>query len=129
MTVEAFVEATGLKKEQYALTFQSRLGREPWLQPYTDQTLEALPRSGVKRLRVICPAFTADCLETIEEIADEGKELFLEAGGESFEHIPCLNDHPAFIRFLGRQVERWQKGDFATKKHTDPVIVEGPARS
>jgi len=125
MTVEAFVKATALNKEQYLFTFQSRLGREPWLQPYTDRTIEELAKSGTKRLRVICPAFTADCLETIEEIADEGKEIFLEAGGESFEHIPCLNDHPTFIRFLSQQVQRWQNGAFETAKLTEPAVVEG----
>jgi ferrochelatase len=118
MTMEAFVKAAHLNKDQYTLTFQSRLGREPWLQPYTDKTLEILPRQGVKRLRVICPAFTADCLETLEEIADEGKETFLAAGGESFQHIPCLNDHPAFISFLSQQVSLWQQGAFTPNPST-----------
>ncbi len=107
MTVKHFVEAYGLTEAQYTVSFQSRLGREPWLQPYTDKLLETLPKEGSKRVKVMCPAFTADCLETLEEIADEGEEIFLEAGGESFEHIPCLNEHEAFIDFLNGRVQAW----------------------
>ena len=81
MTVEKFVAATGLPKDKYILTFQSRLGREPWLQPYTDKTLAQLAKDGNKRVKVMCPAFTADCLETLEEIAMQGRESFLESGG------------------------------------------------
>lgn len=100
-------EELGLEKTQWRVTFQSRLGRDPWLRPYTDKTLEALPSEGIKRVKVVCPAFVADCLETLEEIAMGGKETFLEAGGESFAHIPCLNDSPAFIRFLHAKVDAW----------------------
>ncbi len=123
MTVEKFVQAAGLPKDKYRLTFQSRLGRDPWLQPYTDQTLESLPEEGVKNVKVICPAFTADCLETLEEIAGEGKELFLEAGGESFEQIPCLNDHPRFIQYLAGAVQAWQNGAYQTGRATEPAYV------
>ncbi len=123
MTVEKFVQAAGLPKEKYMLTFQSRLGRDPWLQPYTDQTLEALAEEGVKKLKVICPAFTADCLETLEEIAVEGKEIFLEAGGEDFEQIPCLNDHPQFINYLANTVKAWQNGAYQTAHATEPAYV------
>ncbi len=90
----------GLGKEQYTLTFQSRLGRDKWLDPYTAATLEALPAKGVKRLVVACPAFVSDCLETLEEIAVEGKKSFLDAGGESFEVIPCLNTDAHWIDAL-----------------------------
>lgn len=123
MTVEKFVQAAGLPKDKYLLTFQSRLGRDPWLQPYTDQTLESLPEQDVKNVKVLCPAFTADCLETLEEIAGEGKELFLAAGGEQFEQIPCLNDHPHFIRYLADAVATWQNGGYQTGRATEPAYV------
>ncbi|WP_269522265.1 ferrochelatase [Coraliomargarita parva] len=123
MTVEKFVLTMGLPKEKYRMTFQSRLGRDPWLQPYTDKTLEKLPESGHKRVKVMCPAFTADCLETLEEIAGEGREIFLEAGGEDFEPIPCLNEHPKFIDFLESRVRAWQSGAYETAKATEPAYV------
>ncbi len=90
----------GLTDSQWTLTFQSRFGRAEWLQPYTDATLQALPGQGVKRLHVVCPGFPADCLETLEEIAMEGKETFMHAGGTEYEYIPALNDHPALIHAL-----------------------------
>ena len=90
----------GLTEDQWILTFQSRFGRAEWLQPYTDATLQALPAQGVKRLHVVCPGFPADCLETLEEIAMEGKETFLHAGGSHYDYIPALNDHPALIHAL-----------------------------
>ena len=80
--------------EKYGISFQSRLGREEWLKPYTALRLAELPATGVKKLLVVCPSFVSDCLETLEEMAVEGKEIFLHAGGESFELIPCLNTHP-----------------------------------
>lgn len=101
-TVAAFVNKTGITR--YSIAFQSRLGRDPWLQPYTDTELTRLAASGVKKLLVICPAFTADCLETLEEIAMRGRETFLAAGGEEFDVIPCLNDHPAWIDALENMV-------------------------
>lgn len=124
MTVEKFVAAAGLPKEKYMLTFQSRLGREPWLQPYTDKTLSQLAKEGHKRVKVICPAFTADCLETLEEIAMQGRESFLESGGEDFEQIPCLNESPAFIDFLAGKVEAWRNGAYETAHATPPAYVE-----
>ncbi len=81
----------GLRPDTYSTSFQSRLGRDPWLQPYTAELLPKLPAMGVKKLVVICPAFSADCLETLEEMDVEGKQLFLEAGGTSFVRVPCLN--------------------------------------
>jgi protoporphyrin/coproporphyrin ferrochelatase len=80
--------------------FQSRFGREEWLQPYLDETLGALPGRGVKRVAVISPAFAADCLETLEEIDVQNRELFLKAGGERFAYIPCLNDGDGHIDLL-----------------------------
>jgi ferrochelatase len=87
------------------------LGKDPWLQPYTAIRLEQLPREGVKKLLVVCPAFVSDCLETLEEIAEEGKEIFLHAGGESFEMIPCLNVHPLWVKTIARWIENYKQGD------------------
>ncbi|MCP4467102.1 MAG: ferrochelatase, partial [Halieaceae bacterium] len=81
-------------------TFQSRFGRQEWLQPYTDKTLEALPEQGVKSVQVVCPGFSADCLETLEEIALENRDTFTTAGGERYDYIPCLNAQPAHIDVL-----------------------------
>jgi ferrochelatase len=86
----------GLESARALTVFQSRFGREPWLEPYTDVTLRALGRAA-PRVAVMCPGFTADCLETLEEIAIRGREQFLEGGGTSFTAIPCLNEHPAWI--------------------------------
>ncbi|MCX6972109.1 MAG: ferrochelatase [Verrucomicrobia bacterium] len=99
-TVRAFVEAAGVPADKYSVAFQSRLGREPWLKPYTDFELTRLAENGVKKLLVICPAFVSDCLETLEEIAMRGREIFLEAGGQEFALIPCLNEHPRWIEAL-----------------------------
>jgi len=96
-TARKIMERLGLTDENCTLTFQSRLGREPWLAPATDQTVVALAESGVKRLAVLSPAFTADCLETLEEIGMQAKESFLEHGGEAFELIPSLNTHPTWV--------------------------------
>jgi ferrochelatase len=96
-TAREFVRITGVPEGKYSVAFQSRLGREPWLRPYTDFELIRLAESGVKRLLVICPAFVADCLETLEEIQIRGRASFLAAGGESLLQIPCLNLHPKWI--------------------------------
>jgi ferrochelatase len=93
-------EALGVKKGEYVVTFQSRFGKAEWLQPYTDKTLEALGKQGVQRVDVICPGFAADCLETLEEIADEGRETFLHAGGKTFNYLPIANDTPAYVGAL-----------------------------
>lgn len=90
----------GLSSDQVVTTFQSRFGRETWLQPYTAPTVAALAKQGVKRLDVICPGFVADCLETLEEIAQEVRGDFLTAGGQTFHYIPCLNTEPAWIAAL-----------------------------
>ena len=108
-TVRAFVKRAGIPAEKYAVSFQSRLVGEPWLTPYTDFELKRLAQEGKKRLLVMTPAFIADCLETLEEISVEGKETFIEAGGEWFEQIPCLNDHPAYINFTRARIEKWLK--------------------
>jgi protoporphyrin/coproporphyrin ferrochelatase len=94
--------ALGLEPGQFRLTFQSRFGRAEWLQPYTDKTLEELGRAGAGRVDVVAPGFTADCLETLEELAMEGRTSFLRAGGKEFHYIPALNEHPQWIDALGR---------------------------
>ncbi len=104
-TTEAFVEKASIPRDKFSISYQSRLGREPWIQPYTDNVLEELPSKGVKKLLVMTPAFVSDCLETLEEIAMEGKDIFLEAGGESFEMIPCLNEHPKLVAFLANRTK------------------------
>lgn len=109
-TSRLFAERAGLAREKWHLSFQSRLGRDPWLKPYTDAELESFPSRGFKRVLVMCPAFISDCLETLEEIAMEGKHTFMEAGGHSFTYVPCLNDSDAFIGVLGRMVSDWQAG-------------------
>lgn len=96
----ALAQALELPAERWLLTFQSRFGREPWLQPYTDETLAALPGQGVKSVDIVCPGFSADCLETLEEIALGNREHFLAAGGESYRYIPALNDRPDHIAAL-----------------------------
>jgi ferrochelatase len=100
----------GLEAGQYSVTFQSRFGKAKWLEPYTEPTLQALARKGVKRVDVACPGFTADCLETLEEIAQEGRDAFLKAGGKAFHLIPCLNDDPAWIAALGAIAVRHLQG-------------------
>jgi protoporphyrin/coproporphyrin ferrochelatase len=106
-TTRALVARAGLAPDRHSISFQSRLVGEPWLSPFTDTELPRLAREGRKRLLILCPAFVADCLETIEEISGEGRKLFLAAGGESFQQIPCLNDHPGYIDFLAKRSERW----------------------
>ena len=93
-------DALDLKKDDYVVTFQSRFGRAEWLQPYTDKTLEKLGKAGTRRVDVICPGFAADCLETLEEIADEAKSTFLRSGGKEFYYIPVANDTEAFVGAL-----------------------------
>ena len=103
-TVAAFVKKAGVTK--YSVAFQSRLGRDPWLKPYTDYELVRLAETGIKKLLVICPAFVSDCLETLEEIALRGRDTFLAAGGTECALIPCLNEHPLWIAALEKMVAR-----------------------
>lgn len=94
-----------LDDDDWVLVFQSRLGAEEWLQPYCDKTLQDLPAQGVKSVDIICPGFSADCLETLEEIDGENKEYFLEAGGEAYSYIPCLNAHERHARLMADIVQ------------------------
>ncbi|WP_415894986.1 ferrochelatase [Neptuniibacter sp. PT34_22] len=110
-TSELLAAKLGLADTEWMTTFQSRFGPKEWMQPYTDKTLESLPEKGVKSLQIACPAFSADCLETLEEIAIENQEVFMEAGGESYEYIPALNAQDSFIELLATLV-REQAGDW-----------------
>jgi ferrochelatase len=96
ITTAAVVQKLGIPANKYSISFQSRLGKG-WLEPFTDIRLQQLPAEGIKRLLVVCPAFVSDCLETLEEIAIRGKEIFMEASGEHYEMIPCLNTHPLWV--------------------------------
>ena len=99
-TTRELVSALGLPPERVMMTFQSRFGREPWLTPYTDETLKMLGEKGTKHIQVLCPGFAADCLETLEEIAVQNREIFLEAGGKQYEYIPALNADAAHIEMM-----------------------------
>jgi protoporphyrin/coproporphyrin ferrochelatase len=103
-------EYLGWPKEKLMVTFQSRFGPTEWLQPYTDKTLEALPGKGIKKVAILAPAFSADCIETLEEIAMGGRDTFLEAGGEKFAYIPCLNDSPGGMDYIEAMVRRELSG-------------------
>lgn len=108
---KTFAQRMGLTDDQWSMAFQSRLGRAKWIEPYTEQRLDELAAQGVKRLLVMCPAFVADCIETLEEIGDRAREQFVAAGGEELVLIPCLNDHPQWIDAL----ENWCR--------TEPVAL------
>jgi ferrochelatase len=109
-TSRLLAERLGWPEGRLITTFQSRFGPEEWLQPYTDKTVERLAREGVKRLAIINPGFVSDCLETLEEIAVQNREIFLDHGGESFSHIPCLNDSPLGMRVISSIVARELQG-------------------
>lgn len=99
-TTRAFVKLAGIPEGKYSVSFQSRLGKDPWLKPYTDYELVRLAQEGKKRMMVICPAFVSDCLETIEEIGMRGCEDFMKASGKEYTRIPCMNEHPLWIKAL-----------------------------
>ena len=108
-TTRTFAQRAGLDPAKYSVSFQSRLAGEPWLEPFTDKEFLRLPAAGVKNLLVFCPAFVTDCLETLEEISQRGREDFLAAGGVKFQQVPCPNDHRAFIDFLAKRTQGWLK--------------------
>lgn len=110
VTTRLIAEQLQLPKEKYSISFQSRLGKG-WLEPFTDVRLEEMPNEGIKKLLVLCPAFVSDCLETLEEIEERGKETFMEAGGESFAMIPCLNTHPAWVKTIAGWLDAYAAGD------------------
>jgi ferrochelatase len=109
-TARLLAQELGLSKEQYTLTFQSRFGKAKWLEPYTEPTVIRMAQAGLKRIDVVCPGFTSDCLETLEEIAQEVREAFLHAGGETFHYIPCLNDSAAWIEAMGQLTQQHLAG-------------------
>jgi protoporphyrin/coproporphyrin ferrochelatase len=100
LTMELVAEELGLAKNKFSYSFQSRLGKQPWLKPYTDFRLQEMPGEGIKKLLVVCPAFVSDCLETLEEIEIRGKASFLSSGGTEYGMIPCLNTHPLWVQAL-----------------------------
>lgn len=110
-TARLLAQALGLGAENYKVTFQSRFGKARWLQPYTEPTLKALAKQGTQRVDLICPGFTSDCLETLEEINDEARHAFLNAGGKTFHYIACLNDSPNWLQALadlcGQHLQGW----------------------
>lgn len=106
-TTRQVAEYLELKEGTYSSSFQSRLGRDPWLQPFTDDTVEEFAENGTKKMAIVTPAFVSDCLETLEEIAMEAKEEFLEEGGEEFHVIPCLNDREDWVKVLSRWIDEW----------------------
>ena len=119
-TARLLAERLELAPEDYAVTFQSRLGVKAWLKPYTDEYLQGLPAQGIRQVQVICPGFSADCLETLEEVAMENRDHFLAKGGETYDYIPCLNDGAGHIAFLQGLIHRHLQG-------WEPVPVDGPA--
>jgi ferrochelatase len=119
--VRAFAQSAGLSGDKFSVAFQSRLGRDPWLKPYTDHVLEDLARTGTKKLLVICPAFVADCLETLEEIGIRGQQSFRDAGGAELTLIPCLNENSLWIVALEKMVRDW----LATGRAGSPSAAAG----
>jgi len=113
-TTELFTSKLGISQDKYTVSFQSRLGKDTWMQPFTVDEAVRLAKSGVRRLKVICPSFVSDCLETLEEIGIGVREQFLSAGGTEFDVIPCLNDHPVWIDAL----RRYSTGDSAIDRHS-----------
>lgn len=111
-TSRLVAEVLGLKEEQYLTSFQSQFGREQWLKPDTSGALAELAQRGVKNVTVVCPGFSADCLETIEEIGEENRDVFIQAGGDSFNYVPALNDDDAHIEMMAALVETYlDEGD------------------
>jgi protoporphyrin/coproporphyrin ferrochelatase len=109
-TARLMAEALGLKQDEYRVTFQSRFGKAKWLQPYTEPTLKELAAGGLERVDVVCPGFPVDCLETLEEIAQEARDAFIDAGGREFHYITCLNDSPEGVRALVDVAQRHLAG-------------------
>ncbi|MBR9913462.1 MAG: ferrochelatase [Algicola sp.] len=107
-------EKLQLKEGSFSTSFQSRLGFDPWLQPYTDRTIERLGKEGIKNMAIVTPAFVSDCLETLEEIAMEGEEIFHEMGGQEFTTVPCLNDDDAWVALLAKWIKQWANAETVT---------------
>lgn len=123
-TARLLADKLDLREDQWQVVFQSRFGREPWLQPYCDETLKTLPEKGVRSVDVVCPGFSADCLETLEEIAMQNRELFEKAGGESFQYIPCLNDEPSHLDLVLDLIEQHAAGWPELRQPAQPGVLE-----
>ncbi len=127
-TARLVAEHLGLTAEQWLVTFQSRFGREPWLQPYTDLTLLELAQQGIKHIQIIAPGFAVDCLETLEELAMQNKERYLHAGGEIFHYIPALNAQPAAVNVIAGLIRQegahWPDIDPSCKADTAAELQE-----
>lgn len=123
-TGRLLAERLGLDDKAWRVTFQSRFGKAEWLQPYTDKTLEALPEEGIKNVDVVCPGFSVDCLETLEEIAVENRDNFMQAGGEHYHYIPALNAQTLHIRALADIIQQHTQGWRETDKPFDPKKQE-----
>jgi ferrochelatase len=126
-TARLLAQALGLNKDQYKVTFQSRLGRAKWLEPYTEPTLIAMAQSGAKSVDVVCPGFTSDCLETLEEINMEARHAFLTAGGQNFNYIACLNAMPQWIDALGQISQQHLAGWPITESPDAPALAQSRA--
>ncbi|HVN43068.1 MAG TPA: ferrochelatase, partial [Steroidobacteraceae bacterium] len=122
-TARAVAERLGLAAGEWSVAFQSRFGREEWLKPYVDVLLKEYARSGPKRLTVVCPGFATDCLETLEEINMQDRELFRANGGESFEYVPCLNASEAHIGALEQVVLAHTRGWAPFEGPADPATL------
>ncbi len=132
-TAKLLADALSLPESDYMVVFQSRFGREPWLQPYCDKTLEKLPSEGTKSIDLICPGFAADCLETIEEINVENREIFIEAGGERFHYIEALNDQPQHIdglcKLLRQHASGWPETQLDSQHNNKTLLSEARDRA
>jgi len=131
-TARLVTEALELGDDEWLLSFQSRVGREEWLRPYTDETIAALGKQGISRLDVICPGFSTDCLETLEEIAMQNVELFIESGGESLHYIPALNARKDHVGFLADLVEKhlggWPRSYAADSASSQRALAMGASK-
>jgi ferrochelatase len=131
-TARLVAEELGLPRERYVVSFQSLFGKAEWLKPYTEQTMKAMAKAGIRSLDVICPGFSADCLETIEEIDEQNREIFLHAGGERYRYIPALNDRPDHVRFLAdlaiRNLKDWVEPREAWNAERARIEAEASAR-
>lgn len=122
-TARLVAERLGLAKDRYTVTFQSRFGKAKWLEPYTEPTLVAKAQAGLRSVDVVCPGFTSDCLETLEEIRMEAQEAFKHAGGQAFNYIDCLNDSPDWIRAMADLAERHLQG-WPTRQADNPMDLQ-----
>ena len=131
-TARLIAEKLNLKRNEWKLTFQSRFGRAEWLQPYTIKTMELLPKEGVKTIDVFCPGFSADCIETLEEINMENRNVFLENGGESFNYISALNAEPshidALLNIIQRNIQGWENSSLQDKQRSKERAIEMGAK-